>query len=354
MASRGKVTTTAIAARLGLSQSTVAHILNETPGMKFSRETRDRVAQAAAALGYQTVRLSLAIKKPLRHLGVVFSQGESPSDVFPMRMMADINRVANAASYFPSIQVLPSKNDTQAFDQAVERIADLYRSRLVGGFLIDKPGVLNVTVARLVELGIPVVTINGQPVSGPNGPIPSVIIDSCLGASIATEHLLSLGHRRIGLITPRPANSFQMFRFIEGYEKTLALAQVQPDGELVRDCDAADKLATYSAVESLMGQPSPPTSLLVADDGMAIIAMHALAKLGRSVPGDVSVMGYGNWSPVARFAEPSLTTMSTPLEENARLATEMLIDLIEGRAPATVQIELKPTMVQGQTTSPKN
>jgi LacI family transcriptional regulator len=113
--------------------------------------------------------------------------------------------------------------------------------------------------------------------------------------------------------------------------------------------DETDASRTFAAVRSLMDAADPPTALFVADDAMAIMAIHALARAGLRVPQDVSVVGYGDWPAIVPLADPPLTTVRVPVRESGRRAARLLMDMLEHRADPQ-QITLQPELVVREST----
>jgi LacI family transcriptional regulator len=348
-------TITQIASRANVSIATVSYVLNDKPGVTIPMRTRDRVRSVADQLGYRRAVLARAVKGRLHHLGIAVASSEAAEQTFVSEIFHGVRSAAADRGYATILQPVPRPASDNDWKPGVERMVELHRSRLVDGFVLDKQHFLTKTGAALVNRDVPLVLVNGNPVSvmkGETADVPAVTIDDYQGARLAVGHLLQLRHRRIGHVQRADISSFPIVRVIEGYRDTLAEAGVSFDPALVVLGDPLNRLATYAAVERLMSVPNPPTALFAGDDVIAAMALQALARLGLAVPRDVSVVGYGDWSVVHRVVEPPLTTVHTPLRENGRKAASQLIELLETGKLAERRIVLGTELVVRKTTGP--
>jgi DNA-binding LacI/PurR family transcriptional regulator len=180
----------------------------------------------------------------------------------------------------------------------------------------------------LQHRGTPVVTVDQTPTKG----VPAVNVDDAGGARAGAEHLLGLGHRRIGVITVgqdldgriRPAGQ----RWA-GWHKALAAAGVEP---VVAHAGPRPDTAAYFAAKELLDRPDCPTALLCFSDVYAAHAIRAAEDLGLRVPEDLSVVGYDDADFASTF-RPALTTIRQDVGAKGRAAVTALTALIDGRAP---------------------
>ena len=164
----------------------------------------------------------------------------------------------------------------------------------------------------------------------------AVNTDSELVGRMATQHLIDLGHRRIGLIAPDAGSQAQALR-IRGFRETLHRAGLPPGPEAVaRGADWAD--GAYVAAQHLLSpaQGARPTALFASNDLLAIGAMRAIRDWGLRVPEDVAIVGCDD-AEFAAYQEPPLTTVHLPIEEMAARATTILLDLIRQRVTPPIQ-----------------
>ncbi|HEY3781202.1 MAG TPA: GntR family transcriptional regulator [Fimbriimonadaceae bacterium] len=181
--------------------------------------------------------------------------------------------------------------------------------------LLSEPEILYANL--LLDCNYKVYGINRCPVGSR---VPFVMPDNEGGAQAATEHLLSLGHRRIGFIRGLTGNIDAGERR-HGYLQAMANFGIPsgPEGgdHFVESCG-------HEVATKMLAMDNPPTAIFCASDLSAIGAMKAVAEAGLSVPDDISIMGFGDF-PMSRFLHPSLSTVRLPLGElGLTAATEML------------------------------
>jgi LacI family transcriptional regulator len=179
--------------------------------------------------------------------------------------------------------------------------------------------------------------------------IPTVSSSNVTGAKEAVDHLIDLGHARIGAITgPRELGSMED-RFA-GYCAALASAGVLPDPELMHRGNL-DVPSGRAAATALLDRPDRPTAIFAFNDNMAIGALQAARDLGLEVPRDLSIVGFDSLEG-SRLVSPMLTTVRQPLEEMGRLAVRLLLSVIEGQRSEAMRIELATAFVPGASTGP--
>ena len=203
--------------------------------------------------------------------------------------------------------------------------------------------------ARLPEAGLPPM-VNGCEDTG-HEEVPLVAIDDRQAAVDATEHLLSLGHRDIAVITGDMESASSRKR-LEGFQQAMGDAGLSVNENWVATGNYLPQDGE-SAARELMMQKDRPTAIFCFSDEMAIGCMHALKAQGFCVPGDVSVMGFDG-IPFARYASPPLTTIAQPTERIGAECARILLDLIEGNPPETAQIYLPHELVVRESTAPLN
>ncbi|HTJ32693.1 MAG TPA: substrate-binding domain-containing protein [Dactylosporangium sp.] len=199
---------------------------------------------------------------------------------------------------------------------------------------------------RIVEQHIPVVLVD--PLSEPVIEIPSVGVTNWRGGRGAVEHLLGLGHRRIGMLAGRPHSVAGSAR-LHGYRAALEEAGIAPDPALVKSTDFDFDEAVTAGAE-LLALPEPPTALFAASDAQALGALEAARRAGLSVPAGLSVVSFDDTA-VAAMASPPLTAVAQPFEDMGRVAVRTLVELAEGRAPATPRLELATRLVVRESTA---
>ncbi len=183
---------------------------------------------------------------------------------------------------------------TTDFDpEQEERYLRVLRAKHVDGALVDGLVLPPERIARFVEDGFPIVCLDRDVNSRA---VPLVQVDNRMGARLATEHLLALGHTRIAHIMGAPARISE--ERLLGYQGALSRAGVEPDSSLVALGNFTET-GGHDAMEALLAASPAPTAVFAANDLSAIGAINAIAASGRSVPGDISVVGLRRSAPGA-------------------------------------------------------
>lgn len=170
-----------------------------------------------------------------------------------------------------------------------------------------------------------------------------VLLNTERGAFLATDHLLSHGHRRIALISG-PLSWFNIAPVLAGFKRALRRAGLSFDPDLIAETPAFTVEAGRQAALKLLSLPSPPTAVFGSADPLAIGAMQAVNESGRRVPEDVAIVGYNNME-IAAWVSPGLTTATAPSYEMGVAAMTMLLELIAGRKPERSRIVLPTRLI---------
>ncbi|MBZ3901502.1 LacI family DNA-binding transcriptional regulator [Streptomyces griseiscabiei] len=193
---------------------------------------------------------------------------------------------------------------------------------------------------RIVEQRIPVVLID--PLSAPTQDIPSIGVTNWSGAREAVQHLLDLGHTRIGMVAGR-SHSLAGAARVHGYRAALEEAALAYDPAIVRSTDFDYDEALAASLQILRAD-DPPTAVFAASDAQALGVLEAARQQGLGVPDDLAVMSFDD-TLVAAMACPPLSAVRQPFEELGREATRILLELAQGRPPASPRIELATELV---------
>lgn len=333
---KGSTTLRMVADEVGLHPSTVSRILRGEE-LRGSPQTKERVFRAAESLGY---RPNLAARSLRTQRS--FALGYVIPDVRDAAS-ASIYMGAEGAARRRGYHVVISPVDADRLHH--KEHFDFLKGRGVDGMLIGTSRLRDPLVEQLERAGTQFVLVSRRTA---DETAPRVVADNLAGGRLATQHLIELGHRRVALISGTPDASTSEGR-MAGYRVALENAGLSLDDLLIGggrfDVDVA-----ADATRSLLRNREPPTAIVVVDDMMAVAVIRELTAHGLSVPEDVSVTGF-NDLPVAALAAPPLTTVRVPLERMGGLATDMLIDRIEGREP-TANIVLDPELVVRSSTAP--
>lgn len=324
-----RATSADVAARAGVSRTAVSFVLNARTDAGIPPGTRRRIEEAARELGYHPHGAARALAGGTSHtIGLVLRQSaeQVASDALLAETLWGVASEARIGGY--RVLLEPLSPDSGHY-------SDLLLSQRADGLIVSGPRVDDEELVTLVADGFPII-IQG---SLPDVPAPSVDIDNRAGARIAVEHLVGLGHRRIGCITNAPIAYTAAADRVAGYRDALAAAQVAFDAALVAE-GAFDAASGHAAMTSLLALGDPVTAVFVASDIVAFGALRALREAGRRVPADVSVVGFDD-IPLARHFDPPLTTIRLPANALGAAAGKALVDRLAGRP--TSERTLLPT-----------
>ncbi|WP_084103384.1 LacI family DNA-binding transcriptional regulator [Demequina sp. NBRC 110056] len=335
-----------VAELAGVSTATVSRALAGKPSV--SPTTRARVEKAAKELGYVvSASASSLASGRTRNIGVVTPLLDT---WFYMKVLSGAQHALLDAGYDLTLYHLDANLGMDLPAQANPR-----RRRLFEEFLRRKRVDALIAVSLELDaaeldsmrgLGKPVVCVGG-PLPG----VPTLSIDDHAIARLATDHLLSLGHRHIAHIAGDP--DFELDFHLPatrraGYEEALAESGVEADPLLVRSADFTIA-GGYDATLQLLGDPRVhPTAIFAASDEMAIGAILAARDLGKEVPGDLSVVGIDGHDLADFFA---LTTVDQFPEVQGRRAVERVLHELDGDSSEPANEELPYELVVRKSTA---
>jgi DNA-binding LacI/PurR family transcriptional regulator len=326
---RRRATSADVAARAGVSRTTVSFVLNAKADAGIPPGTRRRIEEAARELGYHPHGAARALAGGTSHtIGLVLRQSaeQVAADALLAETLWGVAAEARTGGYRVLVEPLSPDGG---------RYSDLLLSQQVDGLIVSGPRVDDEELAALVAEGFPII-LQG---SLPDVPVPSVDIDNRAGARTAVEHLIDLGHRRIGCITNAPLAYTAAADRVAGYGEALAGAGIGLDPDLVIE-GAFDAASGYVAMTSLLATRNAITAVFVASDIVAFGALRALREGGLRVPADISVVGFDD-IPLARHFDPPLTTIRLPANALGAAAGRALVDRLTGRP--TSERTLLPT-----------
>ncbi len=329
-AADGRVTMTDIAKAAGCSQATVSFVLNNTPGIKLSPQTRGRVVEAARSLGYRLpAATGTKASSPATMLDGVIGFVVDQLATSPEAVVAIEG--ARQASWNAGNVVLVAQtmNDPVMEPRAIEALRAEHLSGLVYMTIFTRE---IAAPAFLYELDVPVVLLNCYTA---DYAFPAVVPSEIAGGQTATRHLIEHGHRRIATITGEPWMQAAQDR-LKGYRRALATADIPFDPDLVIEGDWSAS-AGYAATVKLLALKERPTAIFCQNDRTAIGCYEALKEAGLHIPQDMSVVGYDD-EEIARHLFPPLTTSILPHLAMGQWAIEQFEtppDPGKGRHPIT-------------------
>jgi DNA-binding LacI/PurR family transcriptional regulator/NAD(P)-dependent dehydrogenase (short-subunit alcohol dehydrogenase family) len=233
-------------------------------------------------------------------------------------------------------------------DKAASYLRMLVEERSVDGVLLRTANDIHEEYLDILEhAGFPYVVIKRDI---PGRAVNCVISNDAAGAKMATSHLLELGHKRVGFVCAKPNITLGRER-LAGYREALREWGIGFDGALVRQEPYFTIERGYRAVKKLLEQPSPPSAVFVASDTMALGGYEAARELRLRIPDDVAFVGYDDIAPVS-VLQPPLTTVRTSYYDFGRLATELLIDLIDRKEVVDRRRVIEPALIVRASTQP--
>jgi len=320
----GAVTILDIAARAGVSVSTVSRVLNKT--VPVARAKREAVLGAVEVLGYRpnVVAQELARGRSLA-VGVLPQGIWNP---FYSRLLKGVEQGLRGTAFHPMYASGEQPvEEAQAFEMLLANRVEAII--LMGGQIADEKLVL-------LSQRLPIVAI-GRNVQGLEHRC--VRVENAEGGYNATRHLIDLGHRRIVHITGLSWHADAMARR-QGYERALAEAGLPLDPSLVVEGDWEEQ-SGLTAVERLLAAKTRFTAIFCGNDQIAFGAALGLFRAGLHVGRDVSIVGFDD-QPSAAFSCPPLTTMRQPAVEMGMTAARAIVEELRGRGfvPPVFRTEL--------------
>jgi DNA-binding LacI/PurR family transcriptional regulator len=327
-----------VARLAGVSHQTVSRVINGQSNLR--PETRLRVEEAIRQLGYRPNSAARAlVTKRSATIGVI---GSKTGFWGPSSVHRAIQVAGREAGYFVS-----SANVPDLTHEAVTDAVDHLRDQGVEGIVLIAANDEAVEVARAQEpLGIPVVVVEGSLDKARW----TVGVDQVAGAELATQHLIDLGHTEI-LHLAGPMHWAEARSRLQGWQSAMHAAGLRPSAHLEGDWTAASGFRVGAALSDRVDA----TAVFVANDQMALGLLRALWEAGRSVPGDVSVVGFDD-IPEAAFLIPPLTTVRQDFTAVGHRAIEILQTAILGPAPDVempVRLIQPELVVRASTSTPK-
>jgi DNA-binding LacI/PurR family transcriptional regulator len=316
-----------------VSHQTVSRVINGSPQVRPA--TRERVLAAMQKLGYRpnTMARALATGRS-RTLGVV---GFDTTLYGPATALFGINQAAHEEGYFISTVSMRTL-DRSSILEAVERL----RVQGVEGVLVIAPQTESAQAVLQLPNDLPVVALQ----TGPEAGISFVSGDSESGAIQATQHLLQLGHETVWHIAG-PESWFEARQRVAGWERALRAVGLEPPPALRGDWSPH---SGYELGKQLAADASV-TAVFAANDHMALGLLRALSEAGRSVPGEVCVVGFDD-VPEAAYFTPPLTTVRQDFAELGRQSFHLLLKEIERDTRSATRLTVKPELiVRASTTS---
>lgn len=318
------VTIKDVAKEAKVSIATVSLVLNNSESnLPISEATKERVKTVAEALGYRPNIYAKSLRTQKSYIvGILTFDIVDPFCAYVLRGAEEL---FNKNGYYPMISDL--QNDEQKLHQYVH----LFKDRKVDGLLLlaNSLHVDDQLIYDLQKEEIPLIVI-GREVSGIV--VPTVVTDNVGGSFQATEHLISLGHRRIAFILG-PSGYVDSRQRWEGSLMALKKhgIEVDPDLTVEGKISSWGPEAGYLSMKKLLLQHKPFTAVVAFDDITAFGAIRAIGEANLKIPEDISVVGFDD-IPAAAFYNPALTTIQYSMMDMGRVGAKMLVRHLSGKS----------------------
>ncbi len=326
-----------VARLAGVSIATVSRCLH-TPDI-VAAKTRERVLGAVRETGYNLNAAAQSLRS--RRSNTVLVVVPDIGNTFFSEILGGIEQEASAAGLS---MLIGNTGRSKAREEAYVRY--LLNGRADGALLLAEPK------ARWSDIpvpagqrAVPIVTISE--VGSDFGPL-TVSIDNAAAAEAAVQHLISLGHRRIGHVCG-PENNILTAQRLQGYRRALEKAGLRnpPEFEFPGSFGLDSGRAAFARFVALSDRPS---ALFFANDEMAMGFLSTAAAAGIQVPRDLSIIGFDDIH-FAQSCIPALTTIRQPRSEMGAAAMRLLLSILAGEAPAPVRLPFE-LVIRGSTAAP--
>jgi len=311
-----KITISDVARVAGVSVTTVSRVLN---GEKYVREDKKQaVLKASAKLEYQPNLYARSLAGDRSYLvGLLFD--EAPSGEYLSGMQRGAMRQCKDAG----LHVVVEHFDKTA---SLDEIESFLTKLKLSGAILTPPACDNkILLAALEKKKVPTARIS--PSADYKG-MPSVKIDDYDAARQMTEHLISLGHKDIGFIVGDPEHADSRDR-LKAFRNTMAAANLTVQEQWIQTGGYLFETGLNAALK-ILKQPIRPTAIFASNDDMAAAVIVVADRLRIGVPEQLSVAGFDD-IPLASALSPALTTIKQPVEEMAKIAASLLIDMQSGK-----------------------
>jgi LacI family transcriptional regulator len=333
----GRATIRDVARAAGVSVATVSRVINARPDV--APATRDAVLRAMRQHNFTTNRSARAL-----------SVGRTGLIGFTIPLLDEnyftaILSGAAEALYEQEMRavICPTHHEHEREVTLLERLMN----GTTDGAIILLPEETSSELRKLQEVGYPFVVADPRELLDEG--IPAVSAAHFAGARAATDHLLRLGHRRIGLITGHPGWTATEER-LNGYRAALVAAGLPVNPDLIVEGGFSTDRGQVAA-RRLLDLPEPPTAIFASNDNTAVATIRVASERGLRVPDDLSVVGFDD-TELARTVFPALTTVRQPLAELGRTAVSLLNRLIDGQRVEALRVELATRLVVRESTAP--
>ncbi len=326
-----------IAAKAGVSIPTVSRVLHHRPDV--APGTRLHVEKVIEESGFTRSRKRSEVRK--MSSGIVDMIVPDLTNLYSVEIVRGVEEVLEHTNLRLALSVT-----SESFQLEQRWLAKVLDGVTDGAILVLAYGQSQqLDVLRSHNIPFVVVDHRGELDSD----VPSVGATNWFGGRRAVEYLISLGHRRVAMISGPSSHRCSLDR-IAGYRSAMEDAGIPIDPTLIRP-GSFSQVAGYEQTRALLNLPDPPTAIFAGSDAQAMGVYSALHAHGLSVPHDMSVVGFDDVA-IASLVTPTLTTVRQPLNEMGRTATRMLLRNIAQEPLDSIRVELTTTLIVRDSCAP--
>jgi DNA-binding LacI/PurR family transcriptional regulator len=329
-----------VALKAGVCVTTVSRVLNNNGNVRESN--RQKVLQAIAELDYNPNAAARTLAKGKSDtLGVILPTLKDP---FWADLVGEIEKAAYDEGYL-IVLALTQENQDKLNEKHWIRV---FSEGRVDGILLIAPENETDDILELRNRDFPLVLLDNN---ANNLKVPSIIVDNIRGGYLATQHLIKLGHTKIGHIVGDLRYQSARDR-LQGFRNALNQYGIPPIEPWIQQGDFVFKKAYEISLEWL-SKPDRPTAIFAADDDMAAGIVEAARCLNISIPKELSIIGYDD-SPYCARVIPRLSTLRQPTIAMAKEAVQFLLRFIENKPPRHKTVSISPELVIRESTGTSN
>lgn len=312
-----------------VSTATVSRVVNNYP--HINEATRRRVLKAMRRLNYQPNRVARRLRmKRTQTIGLIVADITNP---YYAEMIQSIEEFAYANQYgmlLSNTNEDPDKEKRYIDLLLKEQVAGIIFSPVNEDFVFSDRDQVKHTAVVAIDRRLNKIAVD------------TVLVNNERGAKEATEYLIRLGHRRIGLITGPSQLTTGRERQL-GYERAMMENGLKPDKALIK-VGNFKQASGYEKAAELLGLKDPPSAIFVTNNLMTLGALNAIHEKGLNIPADISILGFDDlyWAP---SLNPPLTAVAQPTYDLGRNAAELLFRRIANGTGTPVEINLPPTLI---------
>lgn len=323
-----------IAKKANVSITTVSKVLNNRESnIKISDSTKKKIKKIAKELNYHpNLNARALVLNETKTIGLLLNKTLDP---FFTDLVIGVEEQAKEEGY----RILLSTTNSEPVEKTVET---LFNQKVVDGVLIGASGNIgdeNKFLDYINNYKLPVVLVTNS-----LGNLPSVQVDSYLGAYLATEHLIKSGRIKIAFIA-RSENKMTLDfkKRLAGFKDCINTYNLAIKEEYIQYGELSYK-SGYLKTQKLLELNDSPDAIFASEDRLALGALRAASERNVKVPKDLAIIGFDNITQT-EYSIPKLSTIAQPKEEIGKKATEILLHIIKGEEIKDCNIVFKPELI---------